>query len=102
MFWKCAGETGQPRGACGNIQPIVPKDLRLEVEERTLADGTIDIELDVSGVRAAASYLLQQNCSALSIVFINSYVNSENEEKQRKPFKKYGQIHMSQCRAKSF
>ena len=71
-------------GLWGTFQPIVPRDLRLEVEERTLADGTIDIELDVSGVRAAASYLLQQNCSALSIVFINSYVNSENEEKAKK------------------
>ena len=58
-------------GLWGTFQPIVPRDLRLEVEERTLADGTIDIELDVSGVRAAASYLLQQNCSALSIVFLN-------------------------------
>ncbi len=42
-------------GLWGTFEPIVPRDLRLEVEERILADGTIDTKLDVVEVKNAAS-----------------------------------------------
>jgi len=71
-------------GLWGTFEPIVPRDLRLEVEERILADGTIDTKLDVAEVKNAASYLLEKQCSALSIVFINSYVNNRNEQEAKK------------------
>ena len=71
-------------GLWGTFEPIVPRDLRLEVEERILADGTIDTKLDVAEVKNAASYLLEKQCAALSIVFINSYVNNRNEQEAKR------------------
>ena len=71
-------------GLWGTFEPIVPRDLRLEVEERILADGTIDTKLDVVEVKTAASYLLEKQCAALSIVFINSYVNNRNEQEAKR------------------
>ena len=71
-------------GLWGTFEPIVPRDLRLEVEERILADGTIDTKLDVAEVKNAASYLLEKQCVALSIVFINSYINNRNEQEAKR------------------
>ena len=71
-------------GLWGTFEPIVPRDLRLEVEERILADGTIDTKLDAVEVKNAASYLLEKQCAALSIVFINSYVNNRNEQEAKR------------------
>ena len=71
-------------GLWGTFEPIVPRDLRLEVEERILGDGTIDTKLDVAEVKNAASYLLEKQCVALSIVFINSYVNNRNEQEAKR------------------
>jgi N-methylhydantoinase A/oxoprolinase/acetone carboxylase beta subunit len=41
-------------GLRGDFRPVVPRDLRLEVPERTLADGTIHTPVDLDAVRAAA------------------------------------------------
>jgi hypothetical protein len=41
-------------GLRGDFEPVVPRDLRLEVPERTLADGTIHTPVDLDAVRAAA------------------------------------------------
>jgi N-methylhydantoinase A len=66
-------------GLWGTFEPIVPRDRRLEVPERTLADGTIRTPVDVEAVRAAARQLLELGCESCSIVFINSYANDTNE-----------------------
>ena len=47
-------------GLRGDFAPIVPRNLRLEVPERTLADGTIRTPVDLNEVRKAAEMLLQQ------------------------------------------
>jgi len=59
----------------------VPRDLRLEVDERVLADGTVAEELDPDQVREAARTLLERGAQALCIFFINGYANSSNEQK---------------------
>jgi N-methylhydantoinase A len=66
-------------GLRGDFKPIVPRDLRLEVPERTLADGTIRTPVDLDAVRAAAQTLLDQGCLAVAILFVNAYANAENE-----------------------
>ncbi len=68
-------------GLRGDFTPIVPRDLRLEVPERTLADGTIRLPVDVDSVRDAAQNLLDQGCTAVAILFANAYANPENEAK---------------------
>jgi N-methylhydantoinase A len=68
-------------GLRGDFTPVVPRDLRLEVPERTLADGSIRQEVDLEAVRAAAQHLLDHGCEACAVMFANSYANSENEAK---------------------
>ncbi len=68
-------------GLCGDFEPIVPRNLRLEVPERTLADGTIRQEVDLDAVRRAAHTLLSEGCEAIAVLFVNAYANAENEAK---------------------
>jgi len=68
-------------GLWGDFIPLVDRDMRLEVCERTLADGTIRRRVDVAEVRAAAKLLLEQGAQSLAVLFINAYANSENERR---------------------
>jgi N-methylhydantoinase A len=66
-------------GLWGDFRPIADRDLRVEVAERTLADGTVRQAVDVAEIKAAAERLAEQGAEALAIVFINSYANPANE-----------------------
>jgi len=67
-------------GLWGDFVPIADRDLRLEIAERTLADGTILAGVDKAEVRAAASELNRLGAQALAIIFINAYANATNEQ----------------------
>jgi N-methylhydantoinase A len=69
----------QTWGLWGNFIPVVDRDMRAEVAERTMADGTILTAIDSAEVAAAARRLLEAGAAALAIVFINSFANPENE-----------------------
>ena len=66
-------------GLWGMFEPVIPRDLRLEVNERTLADGTVHTVLDAVEVQAAARVLLEKGADSVCISFINSYANQANE-----------------------
>ncbi len=66
-------------GLWGQFMPVVPRDLRLEVAERVLADGTIREAVNPAEVQAMARELLARGAEAVAVVFINAYANSENE-----------------------
>ncbi|MEQ9643483.1 MAG: hydantoinase/oxoprolinase family protein [Alphaproteobacteria bacterium] len=66
-------------GLAAEFEPIVPRDKRFEVPERTLADGTVRTPVDLAAVRAAAEALLEQSCEAVSLFFVNAYANDANE-----------------------
>ncbi|MGI9481254.1 MAG: hydantoinase/oxoprolinase family protein [Hyphomicrobiales bacterium] len=66
-------------GLWGMFEPVVPRNLRLEVSERTLADGTIRTPVDIEEVKSAAQQLLDARCEAVCIFFINGYANGANE-----------------------
>ncbi|HEX2552336.1 MAG TPA: hydantoinase/oxoprolinase family protein [Microvirga sp.] len=68
-------------GLWGDFVPVVERDFRVEVAERTLADGTIRTAIDPGEVQAAARDLLARGAEALAIVFVNAYANAENELK---------------------
>lgn len=68
-------------GLRGNFDPVVERQHRLEVPERTLADGTIRTPVDLNAVKTAAENLLADGCEAVSILFANAYANAENEAK---------------------
>ncbi len=60
--------------------PLVPRNLRLEVTERILADGAVQTPLDVAGLHAAVAELAQQGVSALAICLLNAYINPAHEQ----------------------
>lgn len=71
----------QTWGLWGTFMPIVRRDLRLEVAERTLADGTVRTPVDPEAVKAAARQLLESGAEAVAVIFINAYANPENERR---------------------
>src|SRR3954471_8144907 len=68
-------------GLWGDFTPIADRDLRLEVNERTLADGTVRTAVDENEVRTAAKRLIAQDAQAIAVIFINAYANAENERR---------------------
>ncbi|MFZ9072027.1 MAG: hydantoinase/oxoprolinase family protein [Paracoccaceae bacterium] len=68
-------------GLRGDYRPVIQRNLRLGVAERTLASGQIERPLDEQAVLDRAKVLLEAGCEALCIAFINSYANSENEQR---------------------
>ena len=66
-------------GLWGDFTPIADRDMRLEVDERVLADGTLRAAVDVAQVVAAARALIAKGAEALAIIFINAYANPANE-----------------------
>ena len=67
-------------GLRGNFEPVVDRRNRLEVPERTLADGTVRTRVDLDAVRSAAQALQANGCESVAILFANSYANTANEE----------------------
>ncbi len=73
----------QTWGLWGSFEPVIPRDLRLEVPERVLADGTVTTAVDLEAVRAAARTLRERGAVSVCLFFINAYANSENEQRAR-------------------
>ena len=66
-------------GLWGQYTPVIERQSRLEVAERTLASGEVTTPVDLDEIRAAAAALLEQGCEAVCLFFINGYANGENE-----------------------
>jgi len=58
---------------------LVPREWRLELDERVLADGRVERPLDPAQARAAVAQLAAADVEALAVVLINSYVNDAHE-----------------------
>ncbi len=71
----------QTWGLWGQFEPVIPRDRRYEVAERTLADGSIRCAVDPEEIKSVARQLLAQGVESVCIVFINSYANPENERR---------------------
>ena len=54
-------------GLWGQFTPVVERVDRLEVKERTLADGTIRESIDEDEIRSTAEKLLAQGCSSVCL-----------------------------------
>ncbi len=66
-------------GLWGTFEPVVPRDLRREVPERVLADGTVEMPVALEQVEAQARALVEAGCQAVCVFFINGYANDANE-----------------------
>lgn len=70
-----------PYGMTGVFRPVIPRDLRLEVTERSDADGNVVAPLDEDEVRAAVAALKAKGCTALVIHFLHAYANPAHERR---------------------
>jgi N-methylhydantoinase A len=66
-------------GLWGDFVPLAERDLRIEVNERTLADGTIRDAVDAAEIRVAAKRLMDGGAQSVAVAFINAYANPQNE-----------------------
>ena len=69
--------------AMARPEPLVPRRLRLEVDERVKVDGAIARPLDEAGLDAAADQLLAAGVDSIAIVFLHAYRNAAHERAAR-------------------
>ncbi len=70
-------------GLRGTFRPVAQRKDRIEVPERVLSDGRIELDVDVEAVEKAARNLASAGCEAIAIAFVNAYANSQNEKAAR-------------------
>lgn len=68
-------------GLTGVQKPLIPRDLRWEVDERLDHHGAVVRPLDEDGLRAVAQALRGEQVEAVVIAFLHSYANSAHEER---------------------
>jgi N-methylhydantoinase A len=71
----------QPYGLKGTFNPLIPRELRLEVTERMDAAGAVVTPLDEAEVAAAVKALLAAGCTSLVIHFLHAYINPAHEKR---------------------
>jgi N-methylhydantoinase A len=60
-------------------KPLVPRHLRMTIDERTAADGTVLRPVDLGETRAVVQQLLDEGVEAIAVCLINAYANAANE-----------------------
>jgi N-methylhydantoinase A len=68
-----------PYGLTGRFEPLIPRELRLEVPERMDAAGEVVAPLDEKALREAVLRLRNAGCEALVLHFLHSYINPAHE-----------------------
>lgn len=71
----------QAYGMSGQFEPIVPRNLRLEVSERLDAGGQVLKPLDEAEVLTAAEQLKAAGCESVVIHFLHAYANPQHEQR---------------------
>ncbi len=62
-------------------QPLVPRSLRREVEERVHYDGSIETPLDEAAVKTAAQQFEALGVEAVAVCFLHTYANDTHERR---------------------
>jgi N-methylhydantoinase A len=65
--------------AIARPEPLVPRDRRLEVDERVKADGSVKRELDRGQVEARAAQLVDGGVTSIAVLFLHAYANPAHE-----------------------
>lgn len=71
-------------GLTGVQNPLIPRALRWEVDERLDHTGAVLTKLDEDAVRALARVLMEQGVEAVVVALLHSYANPAHEEQVRK------------------
>jgi N-methylhydantoinase A len=64
-------------------EPLVPRDIVVEVPERVGADAQVAIPLDESAARAAIEDLIARDVTAIAVCLIHAYQNPTHEQRIR-------------------
>lgn len=64
-------------------EPPIPRYLVFEIDERTLADGSVIRSVDEQNAREVIKQMKKFGVESVAICFLNSYVNSDNELKMK-------------------
>ena len=59
--------------------PLVPRFLRLEIEERLFANGNVHKKINTEQVKDASNKFIKEKVDSVAIAFINSYTNKDHE-----------------------
>jgi N-methylhydantoinase A len=65
--------------AIARPEPLVPRNRRLEVDERVKADGSVKRKLDRRQVEARARQLVDAGVTSIAVVFLHAYANPAHE-----------------------
>jgi N-methylhydantoinase A len=68
-------------GLTGTFVPLIPRELRTEVDERMDAEGNVLRPLDEAQVKSAVQHLLAAGAEAVVIHFLHSYINPAHEQR---------------------
>ena len=60
-------------------EPLVPRERRLEVDERVRADGSVLVPLDMAQARAAVREMVQLGVESVAVCLLNSFENPAHE-----------------------
>ena len=71
----------KPYGLTGTFEPLIPRELRLEVTERMSARGEVLTALEEDEVAARVRELIEAECEALVIHFLHAYANPAHERR---------------------
>ena len=74
----------KPYGLTGWFEPLIPRELRLEVAERMDAEGRVVVPLDEEAVARTAHELLARGCESVVIHFLHAYRNPEHERRAKR------------------
>lgn len=64
-------------------EPLAPRDLRREVDERVRFDGSVETSLDLDQVRAEIHRLRDAGVEAVAVCFLYSYLRPDHEQQVR-------------------
>ena len=71
-------------------EPLVPRYLRLELNERMFANGSIHTALNEEEVEKACKFFIEEEVSSIAVCLINAYANNEHEKKIEKLLRNFG------------
>ncbi|KJC50449.1 hypothetical protein UP09_05385 [Bradyrhizobium sp. LTSP885] len=63
-----------------NPTPLVPRNLRREVPERTRSDGSIMTQLDIAALEREIDFLAGADVRSVAVAFLHSYANPRHED----------------------
>jgi len=78
---------------------LVPRELRYEVSERTLADGTVERPVDEAELERVADDMARRGVASVAISFLNSYRNPSNELKAKEALSRRFMYVTTSCEA---